>query len=68
MQNSQTLDESTKTLIKTFPIISMKANMFKYVYLYENGGIYIDVDVEPLAPLKNWPEYPFKNLTLKFVS
>ena len=37
----------------------MKANFFKFLILYEKGGIYLDTDIEPFVPIEQWPEYPF---------
>jgi hypothetical protein len=31
-----------------------KADFFRYCYLYKNGGIYADIDLQPLVPLKEF--------------
>jgi len=30
-----------------------KVDFFRYCYLYKNGGIYADIDLQPLVPLKD---------------
>lgn len=37
----------------------MWADIWKYLIIYINGGIYADTDIYPLKPLEKWDFYPF---------
>lgn len=37
-----------------FPIL--RADLFRYCVIYTRGGLYADMDVEPLVSLRDWPE------------
>ena len=38
----------------------MRAEIWKYIILYLNGGIFAEIDVFPLKPLQTWDLYPFE--------
>ena len=49
-------DYYDSTYLKFFNEISegkFKADFFRYCYLYKKGGYYIDIDTEPLLPIKD---------------
>lgn len=53
------LDQDLKDFVKQLPVMGMVADFFRYLVLYELGGIYVDVDIEPYTPISNWPGFPF---------
>ncbi len=42
----------------SFPAEIYRADCIRYFYLYVNGGLYIDLDTECLAPLRKYTDYP----------
>ncbi|SCW04392.1 LAFE_0H12508g1_1 [Lachancea fermentati] len=40
---------------EALPRTIIKADFFRYLILYARGGIYSDMDTEPLKPLHTWP-------------
>ena len=40
----------------------MQADFWRYAVIYQYGGIYLDIDIEPLKPIKEWKHYPFDKL------
>ncbi|AAS53836.1 AFR465Cp [Eremothecium gossypii ATCC 10895] len=40
---------------ESLPLAIMRADFFRYLILYARGGIYSDIDTEPLQPLTAWP-------------
>ena len=41
---------------KKLPLPVMKADFFRLAVMYFEGGIYADVDVENVLPIKKWPD------------
>lgn len=41
---------------QSLPAPVLKADLFRYVVIFVQGGVYADTDVEPLLPLSTWPE------------
>jgi hypothetical protein len=39
---------------RAFPIPIMRADLWRYLVIYVHGGIYGDVDVECITPIKDW--------------
>lgn len=49
---------SVPQIIQAFnsmPTAILKADFFRYLVLYAQGGIYSDIDTFPLKPLNSWP-------------
>jgi len=46
--------------IKSLKLQVMRAEIWKYIILYLNGGIFAEIDVFPLKSLQNWDHYPFE--------
>ena len=39
-----------------------KADIFRYAIIYMKGGLYVDIDVTPIAPFNAWlPLYGYPN-------
>lgn len=36
------------------PSVYLKADFFKYLILFARGGVYADIDTDPLQPVPNW--------------
>ena len=49
----QTLYPSLNQLFQKLPAI-LKADLFRYLVVYDFGGIYSDIDTIPLKPLESW--------------
>ncbi|KAI5961661.1 uncharacterized protein KGF55_003978 [Candida pseudojiufengensis] len=70
--SDQQCDELIARLYKDFPDILkaynvlpriiLKADFFRYLILFAEGGIYSDIDTVSLKPLKDWPSYQEKYL------
>jgi mannosyltransferase OCH1-like enzyme len=41
-------------LMKSFKVPVMKSDLWRILVIYEFGGIYSDIDTEPVEPLDNW--------------
>lgn len=50
-------------MIKAVPINAIYADMWRYIVLYKYGGIYLDIDMEFLKPIQEWPGYPWENVS-----
>ena len=41
-------------MVRAFPVKVMKTDFWRYAVLYEYGGIYADLDIEPKRPIEEW--------------
>ncbi len=39
----------------------MKADFWRYYIMYEKGGFYADIDLEPFRPIKEWENFSKDN-------
>lgn len=53
------IDPDLLNFVKKLPVMGMVADFFRYLALYELGGIYVDIDIEPHTPINKWPDFPF---------
>ncbi len=51
-QHINDLDLEIRDFVKNLPDNGKKADFFRFFVLYELGGIYADIDVEPTIPIK----------------
>ncbi len=49
-------------MLKSFPIGGMKGDYWRYFMLYKVGGVYIDIDMLPIKPIYEWPDYPWEGI------
>jgi mannosyltransferase OCH1-like enzyme len=47
-------------MFKEYPIGVMRADFWRYAILYIYGGIYLDIDTQPLLSIEKWEYYPFE--------
>lgn len=45
----------------------LKADLLRYLIMYAEGGIYADVDVEPIAPFEDWIPRHFREQDLDMI-
>ena len=54
-------NQNIKQMIASYPINSMKSNYWIFFVLYNEGGIYLDVDMKPLKEISQWSTFPFQD-------
>ena len=60
--------KSTENIFKKLKINAHKADLFRYCYLYENGGLYADIKTEFIKPVESFiknPDYLYISFCLK---
>ncbi|KAF8334339.1 uncharacterized protein EI90DRAFT_3181902 [Cantharellus anzutake] len=43
-------------VFKELPLVILKADMLRYLYLLAEGGVYSDIDTRALAPISEWAQ------------